>query len=115
MPDLTGLQTHSVAGMLKGYLRELPEPVVPIELYGPLEAAMGNTTNSPPTTPHLTTFTPQPPQLITTHQHHNITPQYHDRQHLPHRNHNRTPAQFHSTAAHYITTHPSQLLHTALQ
>jgi len=65
MPDLTGLQTHSVAGMLKGYLRELPEPVVPVELYGPLEAAMG-TPNSPPTTPQLTTP-----------QHNSPTPQYH--------------------------------------
>jgi hypothetical protein len=39
--DLTGEDIHNVAGLLKLFFRELPEPLLTFELYESFIAAMG--------------------------------------------------------------------------
>lgn len=36
------IDVHAVTGLLKAYLREMPEPIIPFELYGPCIAASGS-------------------------------------------------------------------------
>ena len=41
--DLTQTDTHAITALIKSYLRDLPEPLVPFAFYGPLvEFASGN-------------------------------------------------------------------------